>query len=70
MDKKTELKDLKLGEVKIIRSKDFADKVKPKSEVGVMFNINELTGLIYEGHINHKIFIFTPVDTDENSPNI
>lgn len=59
---KPKLKDMKIGETRIIRSKDFADKVKPKSEVGILFGANQMTGMIYEGHINKKIFIFTPVD--------
>lgn len=56
------LKKLKIGETKIVRSKDFADMVKPKSEIGIQFGENKLTGMIYQGHINKKIFIFTPVD--------
>lgn len=56
------LKNLKIGETKIIRSKDFADKVKPKSEIGILFGINQMTEMIYQGHINKKIFIFTSVE--------
>lgn len=59
--KNINLKQLKLGETIIIRAKDFADKVKPKSELGILFGANQMTGMIYEGHIDKKIFIFTPV---------
>jgi hypothetical protein len=59
---KSILRQIKVGQTVVLKAKDFVTKVKPKDVVSVQFNVDRQTDMVYEGHINKKIFIFTALE--------
>ena len=56
--KKRELKNMKIGEAKLLKSRDFDLKIKPKDIATVEFKGGHKFEMEYETNIDKKIFVF------------